>query len=116
MPMSAWIIAPVTVSFGLLLLRRYLAAKRQAQRLENYQTAIRILDQMILRDPTNAMAFWQKGEVYEIMGMPDRALKHYQVAHRMCPRAYSYHDYSDAYERIKGNPSLKPASKTLTFN
>ncbi len=99
----------LTVGAGifLFLIRRYRASVQSMRMNRDYEIALELLDQMIRRDPTNAMAFWQKGEVYEAMDMPQRALQYYSVAHRMCPRAYAYHHYSEAYDRLKENLKAK---------
>ena len=60
---------------------------------------------MILLDPTNAMAFWQKGEIYEAMGLPERALRFYRVAHQMCPRAYANHHLTYVSARLEEKSS-----------
>ena len=97
------VILPAAAAICLFLTGRYRSSKRTSRTLAEYQMALRLLDQMIQKDPTNAMAFWQKGEVYEAMAMPDRAVRYYLLAHQMCPRAYAYHEYSSAYERLKDN-------------
>ena len=92
----------------LFLIQRYRLSKRQLRTEKEYQMALKLLDQLIRQDPTNAMAFWQKGQVYEAMGKHDRAIRFYHVAHQMCPRAYAYQSYWEAYDRLKGNLKLKP--------
>ena len=101
--------AGLTLIWGL----SYRSSLRHTRKQEAYQTALQLLDRMIINDPTNAMAYWQKGEVYEALGMHDKALQYYRVAHEMCPRAYAYFEFSSAYERLKTNLRRQPARQLL---
>jgi len=92
-------------------IQKHFISSRHTRQAEAYRTALQLLDRMILEDPTNAMAFWQKGEVHEALGLHDRALRFYKVAHEMCPRAYNYHDFVNAYDRLKENLQNKSFPK-----
>jgi tetratricopeptide (TPR) repeat protein len=109
---EGWIVLLVTAAVILYWAIQYRSSRHIIRNHEDYQTALGLLDKMIVRDPTNAMAFWQKGEVYEAMGMHEHALKHYKVAHQMCPRAYAYNEFTEAYERVKENLKVKAVLNT----
>ena|SRR5258708_3930423 len=79
-------------------------SRSQATARQKYERSIKLLDQMLAYDPSNAMAIWRKGQAHEALGMPDRALSFYRAAHLMCPRAYGAPDFNEAYHRIKGKP------------
>jgi len=113
---AAWLIL-IAAGIGVLfLMLQYRSFRRRLRKRNAYRVAIRLLDRMIEVDPSNAMAVWQKGEVYEAMGMHDRALRLYQTAHNMSPRAYAYRDLSDAHDRIKANLKFKHVLRTPSLN
>ncbi len=105
----------VPMAIGLyLLVRQARKTYRHTKKIETYHLALRMLDDIIARDPGNAMAFWQKGEVYEAMERADQAIRFYQAAHNLCPRAYGSQEFTSAYERLKGNMKFKPAIRNLS--
>ena len=112
----SWVLLGLTGIIITFLMFQYRSLRRDWRKRNNYRTAIRLLDRMIEVDPTNALAVWQKGETYEAMGMHDHALRFYRRAHEMCPRAYAYHNISDAYDRLKGNLKLRQTLRTPSLN
>jgi tetratricopeptide (TPR) repeat protein len=90
----------------LVVLRKAKTSRRVMTHRVQYQKRIEQLDMAIRRDPTNAMALWQKGEIYEALGHPEQALRFYRSAHVMCPKIYSTGDYTEAYVRINGSPPI----------
>jgi tetratricopeptide (TPR) repeat protein len=90
--------------FGLtavvFVLRKFNMRQQQVQRTSDLLARINHLDQIIRVDPSNAIAFWEKGQLHEAMGHHEQALRLYRTAHLMCPKAYSTGDYVDAYERL----------------
>jgi len=91
----------------LYMIRQTIKSNRQAQRIREGYAAIRQLRKMIEIDPSNAMAYWQQAQIYEMLGMNDQALRLYRLAHTTCPTAYPSSEYKDVYERVLGK--TKPA-------
>lgn len=91
----------------ILALRNFHISKRQSAQHGDCQRALDVLDKMIQSDPSNALAIWQKGEIYEAMGNAEMAIRSFRTAHTLCPKAYSTGDYRDAFVRVtKSRPDL----------
>jgi len=93
------------VAVGVLLIHRtagrWSESKRRDQNLHKHLEALRFLDQMMERYPGRSSVFWEKGKIYEAMGMPEEALRYYQIAQSNSPTIYSTGQYLTTVQRLR---------------
>jgi hypothetical protein len=67
---------------------------------QRLQRSMERIDAMLEFDRQNAMAYWMKGELFEIQAQYSEALRCYRMAHQLCPAAYQYAEWINTSRRV----------------
>ena len=89
-----------TLGAGVALYAAHRRSLQVARKIREYEAHLHRLNRMLLNDPGDAAAVWEKGHLYEAMGRQAQALHCYRIAHRMSSRTYTSGDYLEACERV----------------